>query len=129
VGQGVFINSWSGSRRNLDVSIEGTWDGRTSTLIEDFAFADGERDRKTWTFERQASGAYIGRREDVVGTARVWTEGKAVRLEYTVKLGGWTVDFADVLALEQSGVLINKATVGKWMLRIGRVELQLRRAT
>jgi hypothetical protein len=45
-----------------------------------------------------------------------------------VKLGGWTVDFADVLALEAPDRVINKAIVGKWMLRVGRVELHLRRA-
>jgi hypothetical protein len=127
-GQGVFVNSWTGSRRAFDVVIEGSWDGRTLKLVEDFAYADGERDRKTWFLERQAPGTYSGRREDVVGSARVWTEGKVVRLEYTVKLGGWTVDFADVLALEGPGALVNTATVSKWMLRVGRVELHLRRA-
>ena len=60
----------------------------------------------------------------MVGPARAWTEGKAVRLEYAVSLG----DFRDVLALNPDGSLINKATVGKWGLRVGRVELELRRA-
>lgn len=128
VGRGTFVNSWTGSQRAFDVTIDGKWDGQTLTLIEDFDYADGERDRKTWTFERQSPGVYVGRREDVVGTARAWTDGKAVRLEYTVKLGGWTVDFADVLALEGPGALVNKATVSKWWLRVGRVELHLRRA-
>ena len=67
-------------------------------------------------------------REDVVGQARAWTEGKVVRLEYSVSLGGWTVDFSDVLALRDDGSLINKATVGKWGIRVGRVVLELRRA-
>ncbi|TAJ26709.1 MAG: DUF3833 family protein [Reyranella sp.] len=128
VGQGVFTNSWTGSQRRFDVVIDGSWDGRTLTLVEDFAYADGEKDRKTWRFERTASGTYKGVREDVVGEARAWTEGKTVRLDYAVSLGGWTVDFADVLALREDGSLLNKATVGKWGIRIGRVELELRRA-
>lgn len=128
VGQGVFINSWTGSQRRFDVVIEGAWDGRTLTLVEDFAFADGEKDRKTWRFERTAPGTYKGTREDVVGEARAWTDGKTVRLEYAVSLGGWTVDFSDVLALRDDGSLLNKATVGKWGIRVGRVELELRRA-
>ncbi len=45
-----------------------------------------------------------------------------------MKLGGWTVDFADVLAHGEAGSVINKATVGKWGLRIGRVELVMRKA-
>ena len=128
VGQGSFVNSWTGSQRRFDVVIEGSWDGRTLTLVEDFAYDDGERDRKTWRLERQSPGVYTGTREDVVGTARAWTDGPAVRLEYTVKLGGWTVDFADVLAYGEAGSMINKATVGKWGLRIGRVELVMRKA-
>ncbi len=127
-GEGVFVNAWSGARRPFEVTIDGTWDGRTLTLVEDFVFADGERDRKTWTFVRTAPGVYSGTREDVVGTARAWTDGKVVRLEYTVKLGGWNVDFSDVLALESPETVLNTATVGKWMLRVGRVELRLRRA-
>jgi hypothetical protein len=44
-----------------------------------------------------------------------------------VKLGGWTVDFADLLALRSDGSLLNRATVGKWGVRLGRVELMLRK--
>ena len=128
VGEGVFTNSWTGSERRFSVVIEGSWDGRTLTLVEDFAYADGEKDRKTWRLERTGAGVYAGTREDVVGQARAWTEGRVVRLEYSVLLGGWTVDFSDVLALNDDGSLINRATVGKWGLRVGRVELVLRRA-
>lgn len=127
VGEGVFTNSWTGSERRFSVVIEGSWDGRTLTLVEDFAYADGEKDRKTWQLERTGPGVYAGTREDVVGKARAWTDGKVVRLEYSVMLGGWTVDFSDVLALRDDGSLINRATVGKWGLRVGRVELVLRR--
>ena len=128
VGQGVFTNSWTGSERRFDVVIDGTWDGKTLTLVEDFAYADGEKDRKTWRLRKLGPGSFTGTREDVVGQARAWTEGKVVRLEYAVSLGGWTVDFSDVLALNPDGSLINKATVGKWGIRVGRVELELRRA-
>jgi Protein of unknown function (DUF3833) len=127
-GHGVFTNSWTGSQRSFAVVIQGSWDGRVLTLVEDFAYADGERDRKTWRLEATEPGRYTGTREDVVGLARAWTEGNSVRLEYAVRLGGWTVDFSDVLALEDGGHLVNKATVGKWGVRIGRVELRLRRS-
>ena len=46
-----------------------------------------------------------------------------------VELAGWTVDFADILALRADGSLLNKATVAKWGLRIGRIELVLRKRT
>lgn len=126
-GDGVFTNSWTGSERRFHVVIDGAWDGRTLTLVEDFAYADGEKDRKTWRLTRTGPGVFDGTREDVVGKARAWTDGNVVRLEYKVEIAGWTVDFSDVLALNADGSLVNRATVGKWGLRVGRVELFLRR--
>lgn len=126
-GDGAFVNSWTGSRRPFHVEIAGTWDGRVLTLVEDYSFADGEKDRKTWRLERTTASAFTGAREDLVGSARAWTEGNVVRLEYSLKLAGWEVDFADVLALRADGTVINRATVGKWGLRVGRIEIVLRK--
>jgi hypothetical protein len=126
-GEGVFVNSWTGTERRFAVVIAGFWDGKDLTLVEDFSYADGERDRKTWRLQRQGPGTFTGTREDVVGQARVWTEDRRVRLEYSVELGGWTVDFADILALRADGTVLNRATVGKWGLRVGRIELVLRK--
>jgi hypothetical protein len=126
-GEGVFVNSWTGTERRFRVVIAGLWDGKELILVEDFDYADGEKDRKTWRLQRQGPGSFSGTREDVVGQARVWTEDRRVRLEYSVELGGWTVQFADVLALRADGTLLNRATVAKWGLRIGRVELVLRK--
>jgi hypothetical protein len=128
-GEGAFTNSWTGLERRFHVDVEGIWDGATLTLIEDFAYADGEKDRKTWWLRATGPGTYAGVREDVIREARVWTEGRVVRLAYKVKLGGWTVDFADILALRSDGSLLNRATVGKWGIRLGRVELVLHKRT
>lgn len=128
-GEGVFVNSWTGSQRRFQVAIAGTWDGSTLTLVEDFDYADGERDRKTWQLRRTGAGTFAGTREDVVGEARVWTEGRIVRLAYTVRISGWTVRFADILARRADGSLLNRATVGKWGIRVGTVELVLRKVS
>ena len=126
-GEGAFTNSWTGGQRRFRVVIAGTWDGRVLTLVEDFDYADGEKDRKTWRLEQRSPGAFEGTREDVVGLARAWVDGRVVRLEYAVNLAGWMVDFSDVLALRADDSLLNRATVSKWGLRIGSVELSLRR--
>ena len=127
IGRGRF-STITGVDRGFTAYLEGTWDGTTLTLVEDFAFDDGEKDRKTWRLEQTGPGTFVGTREDVVGQAKAWTDGKAVRLEYTVNLGGFNVDFSDVLVLTAPDALLNKAVVGKWGLRVGRVELVLRRA-
>lgn len=126
-GEGVFTNSFTGERREFRVTIVGSLAGDELTLVEDFDYADGEKDRKTWRLQRTGPGRYSGTREDVEGVAQAWAENGQVRLHYTVKLAGWRLDFADVLALRPDGTLLNRAVVGKWGVRVGRVELVLRK--
>ena len=129
--RGTF-RSITGARRDFTAELNGAWDGRTLTLVEQFAFDDGERDTKTWRLQRLANGEWSGTREDVVGTARGFQDGDVFRLEYDVNLAtgnGSTrkVRFRDVLALGGPGVVINTATVGWYGLRVGSVELTMTR--
>jgi hypothetical protein len=119
----------TGVRRRFTAYLNGVWDGETLTLLEDFEFDDGERDRKTWRITRIAPGEYEGSREDVVGKARGYQDGPFFRLEYDVLLpngeGTRKVRFRDVMALEPSGVIINNATVGWFGFRVGSVSLRI----
>ena len=62
VASGTFVNTRDGTTRGLKVRMIGTWDGKTLTLVEDFVYSDGERDRKTWRFTKVAEGRYTGTR-------------------------------------------------------------------
>lgn len=122
----------TGVRRPFTAQLNGTWDGQTLVLIEDFAFDDGERDRKTWRLTRVGPGRYTGTREDVVGEAIGFQDGNVFRLEYDVILPtengrGRKVRFRDVLALRGDGDVINNATVGWFGLRVGSVSLTIER--
>lgn len=124
---GDFRNNLTGATRAFKVVLNGRWDGRTLTLREDFAYADGEKDTKTWTFERTAPGTYIGRREDVVGTAAVTTDRGTVRLSYDVVIGGTQVHFEDVIERRGDGVIVNRAIVSKFGVPVGKVDLAFSR--
>jgi hypothetical protein len=131
VARGEF-RAITGSRRGFTATIDGTWDGEVLTLVEDFAFDDGERDRKTWRLRRVAPGRFVGAREDVVGEAQGFQDGNVFRLEYDMRLpsengNGRRVRFRDVLALTPDGAVLNRATVGYFGLRVARVELTMRR--
>lgn len=122
----------TGVRRPFTAQLNGTWDGQTLVLVEDFAFDDGERDRKTWRLTRVGPGRYTGTREDVVGEAVGFQDGDVFRLEYDVILPtengrGRKVRFRDVLALTSSGDVLNNATVGWFGLRVGSVTLTIER--
>lgn len=130
VARGEF-RAINGVRRGFTATLNGAWDGRTLTLVEDFAYDDGERDRKTWRLERTAPGEFLGTREDVVGQARGFQDGDVFRLEYDVRLPdesgepGRKVRFRDVLANTADGRVLNRANVGWFGLRVARVELTI----
>lgn len=132
VGRGAF-SAITGANRPFTAYLDGTWDGATLTLVEDFEFDDGETDRKTWRLTKQADGSFTGTREDVVGEALGFYEGDAFRLEYFIRLGGENgeggrrVKFRDILYKRHDGVVINNATVGYYGLRVGRVNLEIKR--
>ncbi len=122
----------TGTRRAFTATLNGSLEGDTFTLVEDFAFDDGEKDRKTWVLARQPNGEWSGVREDVTGAARGFQDGDVFRLEYEVRLPSKTgegrkVRFRDVLALDASGAVVNNATVGWFGLRVGGVKLVIRR--
>lgn len=129
VGQFTTI---TGADRGFTAALNGTWDGTTLTLVEDFVFDDGETDRKTWRLTKVADGEYVGTREDVVGEARGFVDGDAFRLEYLVDLplddgGSRRVRFKDVLVTQADGSVLNKANVSWRGVRVGRVELVITR--
>ncbi len=121
----------TGVNREFTATLQGSWDGTTFTLLEDFKFADGEKDRKTWQLTRTAPGQYTGTREDVVGLAKGYQDGRAFRLEYDMRLPsengkGRKVQFKDVMVFTEQGNVLNKATVGWLGFRVGSVSLEIK---
>ena len=49
---GIFEDRFGNLRREFKVDIQGTWDGRTLTMVEDFLYADGEVDQRIWRIEK-----------------------------------------------------------------------------
>lgn len=130
LGEGVFVNSLTGGETAFSVVIDGNWDGKVLSLVEDFTFGDGSTERKTWRLTKTGEGVYEGVREDVIGTANVRQDGLGVRLDYVVTLstgiGGIDVRFRDLLYLNVDGTIANKAIVSKFGLRVGRVDITMR---
>jgi hypothetical protein len=128
VGRGSFISTVAGVNRPMVVTTRGRWDGKTLVLREDFAFADGEKDLKTWRFTRLSQGVYEGTREDVIGKAVVKQVGNTVQLTYSANVrskdGSVTrLDFADTIAPIDRRRVLNKATVSKFGVPIGEVSI------
>ncbi|MEJ2518295.1 MAG: DUF3833 family protein [Methyloceanibacter sp.] len=122
----------NGVSRKFDVFLHGRWDGRTLVLREDFRYADGEKDTKTWRFRKIGQNTYIGTREDVVGQAKVRIDGNKAFFSYLVDLDPGErrnlVRFRDTLTLSADGRrIVNTANVFKGPFPVARVRVDFKR--
>lgn len=128
---GIFEDRFGNLRRQFEVDITGTWDGKTLTLEEDFVYADGETDRRVWTLTKTGPNSYEGEAADVVGTAEGEVAGNAFNWRYTVALEidgrTWNVAFDDWMFLRPGGVIVNKAEVTKWGFKVGEATIFFRK--
>jgi hypothetical protein len=124
---GVFEDRFGRVRRQFKVDIDGSFDGRELTLVEDFVYTDGEQDRRIWRITPQGDGRYEGRADDVVGVAVGEVRGNALHWEYDMLLpigdSTWQVHFDDWMLLQKDDVLINRAIVSKFGITLGQVTL------
>jgi hypothetical protein len=124
---GMFQDRFGRLRRQFEVEIDGTWDGETLTLVEDFVYDDGETEQRIWRIKKLGPHAYEGRAEGVIGVAEGMAYGNALNWRYDMDLkvgeGTWRVHFNDWMFLQPNGVLINRARVTKFGLEIGEVTL------
>jgi hypothetical protein len=131
-GTGVFRAPIAGIERRFTADLRGRLRGDTLTVVEDFAYDDGQEDRLTWVFTRTGPGTWDGRREDTVGTAKVVEDGREIRLTYQADFrsssGVTRLGFADVIYRPAPDLVVNDAVVTRWGLPIGTVRFELRRA-
>ena len=122
----------NGVKRTFRVDLNGTWNGKTLKLVEKFKYDDGERDTKIWYFTKTGPGRYIGKRSDVLGTAKVRIRGNTARYGYRLYLDAKNktnlVGFRDRMVLLKDGTVRNTATVFKTIFPVGRVVVNFARA-
>jgi len=127
VAYGVFEDRFGKVRRTFKVDITGSVDGDVLTLNEDFLYNDGERETRVWTIDILGGGNYRGTAGDVPGYATGQVSGNAFNWKYKVdlKVNGktWNVGFNDWMYLLDDDVLINRAYVTRWGVRIGEVTI------
>ena len=129
-GVGVFTDITGGKRR-FTARLNGTMRGNRLTVVEDFAYDDGQKDRLTWVFDRTGPGQWTGRRDDTVGMATVTEDGRTIRLAYTADFkspaGVTRLGFEDVIYALPDGKVINDAVVTRGGLPVGKVRFELTR--
>lgn len=124
---GMFQDRFGKVVKRFTVEMNCRWEGDTGTLEEDFLYADGTRERRVWTLRRVAPDRYIGTAADVVGEAVGVVAGNAFNWRYTLALPiegrTWHVDFDDWMFLVDDQVMLNRAVMSKFGIRLGEVTL------
>lgn len=113
--------------RRFTVSMQCEWVGDRGTLDERFVFSDGERQQRVWQVHVLPDGSFRGTAADVVGEAQGAAAGAAFNWRYTLQLpvrgASYEVQFDDWMYQVAPNVVLNKATMSKWGVRVGEVTL------
>ena len=132
---GIFTDRSGEVKKRFTVLLVAQWkviDGkRVGTLDESFEYSDGTKQKRIWRLKKFADGRYTGTADDVVGTAQGQTRGNAFNWTYTLNLPVdgkvYEVQFDDWMYLMTDTVMLNKATMTKFGVRLGEVTLSFTR--
>jgi hypothetical protein len=113
--------------KRFTVVMRCTWQGNDGVLDEDFTYSDGTTQKRIWRLKKLPDGAYTGTADDVIGTAQGQARGNAFNWKYTLALPVdgtvYNVQFDDWMYLMTDKVMLNKATMTKFGVRLGEVTL------
>ncbi|WP_171211609.1 DUF3833 domain-containing protein [Ruegeria sp. HKCCA5426] len=127
VAYGQFQDILGNVPRRFTVEIEGTWDGETLTLVEDFVYDDGAKEQRIWTLTKTGEDTWTGTAPGVLGTASGVERGDTFNWKYKIDLpvkdGTMRVNFDDWMWLLSDYRLLNRAYVSRYGVRLGEVIL------
>lgn len=130
---GVFTDRSGEVVKRFTVVMDCHWQGNEGVLDEAFTYSDGTTQRRIWRLQAGPDGRYTGRADDVVGQAQGRVRGNTFTWAYTLALPVdgrvWEVDFDDRMYLMDERVMLNKAVMSKWGIRLGEVTLSFSRRT
>jgi len=127
LAHGIFQDRSGQVQRRFTVEMDGTWQGNQGVLDERFRYSDGTQERRVWRLTKGPDGRYTGEADDVVGQAEGQVVGNALHWRYRLRLPVdgkvYEVDFDDWMYLVDERVMLNRATMSKFGIRLGEVTL------
>ena len=126
---GQFEDVFGIIRKKFTCEIICDWDKKTSTLTinENFIYDDGVKENRVWKLIKVHNNYYEGTTDNVVGIARGITCGNTFNWKYKFELSLYGIKtkvvFDDYMYLQDSSVIINKAKMKKFGIKLGTVFL------
>jgi hypothetical protein len=131
IAHGMFSDRSGKVLRRFVVDLKATWHGNRGMLEEDFRYSDGKTERRVWHLVAQGDGRYTGTADDVIGVAQGQAAGNALNWRYILRLSVdgsvYEVEFDDWMFLIDEQVMLNKAVMSKFGIRLGEVTLAFRK--
>lgn len=126
VAYGQFQDIFGTVRTRFEVDIDGTWDGETLTLVEDFVYDDGSTEQRIWSLVKTGPETWEGTAPGVIGVATGEERGDTFNWQYTIDLpqaDGSTVrvSFDDWMWLLSDDRLLNRAYMKRYGVYVGDV--------
>ncbi|MEM6482601.1 MAG: DUF3833 domain-containing protein [Pseudomonadota bacterium] len=125
VAYGQFQDRFGTVRRRFEVDIEGSWDGETLRLVEDFVYEDDTTEQRIWTLTQTGDETWEGTAPGVLGVARGEENGDSFNWTYTIDLpvpdGTLRVTFDDWMWQLTEDRLLNIAYMERFGIEIGQV--------
>lgn len=124
---GIFVDRFGRVRRRFTVRMSGDWDGSTLTLHEDFRYDNGVLEQRVWQIRKSGTDRYVAEADGVIGQAegRQFEDAVNWRYLFRLRIGDRTlrVTFDDWLYQHEDDVVVNRASVRKFGIRLGEVIL------
>lgn len=132
VAYGQFQDIFGNVSRRFTVNIEGTWDGKTLRLVEDFVYEDLSTERRVWTLRKTGQETWEGTAKGVVGVATGEERGDVFNWKYMIDLPVSNdetirVNFDDWMWLLSEDRLLNKAYMRRFGIPLGEVIISFER--
>lgn len=126
---GMFEDRFGKVRTQFKADFQGSFDGTTLTLVEDFLYADGSTEVRNWTIRPQDDNTYVAQASGIEGDIIGTLDGKTYHWQYQMGipiLGKPRMcDFDDWMYLQPDNVVINRVRVSWKGIRIGQVIIML----
>ena len=127
------VQDWRGRVvSQFDVDMKGEWNGNEGTLDESFSYYDGRTQKRKWYITKTGADTYVGRADDVIGTAPGVQSGSAMNWVYTIDLkleSGKTqrVRFDDWMWQMNDGVLVNRSYIKKFGIKVAELTILMQK--
>ena len=128
---GIFQDRSGKVVKRFTVVMRCKWEGDVGTLDEDFSYSDGTKQKRIWTLKKVGANRFIGTAPDVVGQAEGSVSGNAFRWQYVLDLpvdgSNYHMTFDDWMFQMDEHVMINRAVMSKFGIRLGEVTLSFKK--